>query len=72
MAVPSQLEAGTSEAGDSAFLEHSYLTYIIPHDTEIDITQYIQTAVAEKKVLEELESRTWLFFGMKPSALVRP
>lgn len=72
MAGPSPLEHDGPEVNDSAFLEHSYLTYIIPYDTDADIGEVVKAAIAEKKPLEELESRTWLFFGMGSSALVRP
>lgn len=72
MADPSPLEHDVPEVDDSAFLEHSYLTYIIPYGTDADIGEVVKAAIAEKKPLEELESRTWLFFGMGSSALVRP
>lgn len=72
MADPSPLGHSVPEVDDSAFLEHSYLTYILPYGTDIDISEVVKGAIAQKKPLEELESRTWLFFGMASSALVRP
>lgn len=72
MADPSPLEHDVPEVDDSAFLEHAYLTYIIPYDTSADVGELVKAAIAQKKSLEGLESRTWLFFGMNPSALVRP
>ncbi|CAN8098793.1 unnamed protein product [Discula destructiva] len=62
MAVPSQVEDGTLEAGDSAFLEQSYLTYIIPHGTDVDIKSELENTIAEKKPFEEIDTRSWLFF----------
>lgn len=58
-----------NEADASAFLAHAYLTYILPYDTDVDIGEVVKAAIADKKPLEELESRTWLFFGM---AILRP
>lgn len=72
MAEFSPLEDNVPELDDSAFLEHSYLTYIIPYGTDADIGEVVKTAIAEKKPLEKLESRSWLFFGMGSSALARP
>lgn len=64
MADPLPLEHNVPELDDSAFLEHSYLTYIIPYGTDADIAEVVKAAIAEEKPLEELESRSWLFFGM--------
>ncbi|KAK7744201.1 hypothetical protein SLS53_003722 [Cytospora paraplurivora] len=62
MAVPNQLEEIVPEAGDSAFLEHSYLTYTVPFGTGVDIEKLIKNVVANKQSLGELEARPWLFF----------
>lgn len=72
MADPLPLDHATPELDDSAFLEHAYLTYIIPSSTNSNIGEVVKAAIAENKPLEELESRTWLFFGMVAFALPRP
>lgn len=64
MAVPSQLEGTAPEAKDEAFLDRAHLTYIIPYGTEVDIKVEVENALAQKKPLEEIDSRPWLFFGM--------
>lgn len=71
MAVPSQPEDTASEAGDAAFLEQSELTYIIPFGTDVDVKETIQRAIFKKQPLEEIDSRTWLFFGRHPPYLTR-
>lgn len=63
MAVPSQLEGTAAEAGDDTFLDWAHLTYIIPYGTEVDIKAEVANALAQKKPLEEIDSRPWLFFG---------
>lgn len=72
MAVPSQLEDVPLDAGDSAFLEQAYLTYIIPFGTDVNIEEEIQNAVSNKHTLEDIESRSWLFFGKDPSSRAIP
>lgn len=64
MAVPSQLEDAAPDAGDTAFLEQSHLTYVVPYKTGVDIKEEIEDAIAQKKPLEDIETRSWLFFGM--------
>lgn len=71
MADPSLLEPNVPEVDDAAFLEQAYLTYLIPYGTNVDIGEVVKAAISEKKPLEELESRTWLFFGMGSVALAR-
>lgn len=72
MAVPNQVEDVVSEAGDSAFLEHSYLTYTVPFGTGVDIEELIKDVVANKQSLEDIEARPWLFFGKDPCVLLPP
>lgn len=64
MAVPFQPPGSAPEAGDDAFLDQAHLTYIIPYGTEVDIKAEVENALAQKKPLEEIDSRPWLFFGM--------
>lgn len=64
MAVPSQLEDAVPDAGDTAFLEQSHLTYVINYGTDVDIKETIESAIAQGKPLEDIETRSWLFFGM--------
>lgn len=68
MAVPSQHqnEDAPLEAGDSAFLEQAYLTYIIPFGTDVDIKDELQNVISKQQPLEDIESRSWLFFGKAP------
>lgn len=76
MAVPSQPEDAAPDAGDTVFLEQSHLTYVVPYGTNVDIKETIQSAISQKKPLEDIETRSWLFFGMhlcypySPGALV--
>lgn len=63
MAVPSPAQDTPLEAGDSTFLEQAYLTYVIPLGTDVNIKEEITNAVSKKQPLEEIESRSWLFFG---------
>lgn len=63
MAVDSQLEEPVPEAGDNAFLEHAHLTYIIPSATDVDIKAEVEQAVAQSSPLEDVDTRSWLFFG---------
>lgn len=72
MAVPSQLEDTALEAADAGFLQQSELTYIIPSGTEVDVKEEIERAISKKQPLEEIESRTWLFFGKEPPYLALP
>lgn len=72
MAVPSQLEDSTPDAGDTAFLEQAHLTYVIPHGTDLNIKEEIEHALAHQKPLEDIETRSWLFFGMFPCNLHSP
>lgn len=69
MAVPSELE---DTAPDTLFLEQSYLTYVIPYGTNVDIKETIEGAIAQKKPLEDIETRSWLFFGMHLCDLYPP
>lgn len=62
MAVPSRLE---DTAPDTLFLEQSHLTYVIPYGTNVDVKEIIEGAISRKKPLEDIETRTWLFFGMR-------
>lgn len=63
MAVPSQFE-DAPEAGDAAFLEQAHLTYLIPSGTDVDIKADIENAIAQKKPLGDIDTRSFLFFGM--------
>lgn len=72
MAVPSQVQDIPLEAGDSAFLEQAYLTYLIPFGTDVNIEEEIANAVLKKQPLEEIESRSWLFFGKDPCSSAVP
>lgn len=65
MAAPSQHqnENAHSEAGDAAFLDQAYLTYIIPFGTDVDIEAEVRNAKSRQMPLEDIESRSWLFFG---------
>lgn len=67
MAVPSQLEDAVADSGDSAFLGQSYLTYIIPFSTSVNIKAEVENAIASSRPLADIESRPWLLFGKKPS-----
>ena len=65
-----------SDAG-RAFLEHSYLTYIIPHTTEFDCEKPLQPGEdSYRDKFSGVEQRDMLFFGMRfalcPSLLVFP
>ncbi|PSR99434.1 TRAPP trafficking subunit Trs65-domain-containing protein [Coniella lustricola] len=62
MAVPSQLEDAAADAGDSAFLGQSYLTYIIPFSTTVDIKAEVENAIASNRPLADINSRPWLLF----------
>lgn len=77
MAVPSYFDDAAPEAGDTAFLQQSYLTYIIPFGTDVDIKAEVENAITQKKPIEDIETRPFLFFGMhlghicySPGALV--
>lgn len=72
MAVPSQPEDATPDAGDTAFLEQSHLTYVIPYGTDVDIKEEVENAIAREKALEDIETRSWLFFGMRPCNIYSP
>ncbi|ROW11089.1 hypothetical protein VMCG_00972 [Cytospora schulzeri] len=62
MAVPNQHDDVSETGGDSAFLDHSYLTYTIPFGTGVNIEEEIKNAIEKKQPLEEIETRPWLFF----------
>lgn len=69
MAVPSDLmfqDPAAQDTGDSRFLDQAYLTYVILFGTDVDIKEEIASALAKKQPLEEIESRSWLFFGRGP------
>lgn len=72
MAVPSQIEDVPLEVRDSAFLEQAHLTYIIPFETDFKIKEEITYAISKKQPLEEIESRSWLFFGKDPCSSAVP
>lgn len=67
MAVPSQVEDAATEAGDAAFLGQSYLTYIIPFRTDVDVKQELENAIAKSQPLADVDSRSSLLFGMLSS-----
>lgn len=69
MAVADPDGSSTTDAGHGApdaFLEHSYLTYIIPFATNFDPKEALQqgTGSLETKIAN-VEQRDQLFFGMR-------
>lgn len=61
MAVPTEEVA--PERADGDLLEKSFLSYLIPALTDIDIEDQIKRNLSQKSPLDEIESREWLFFG---------
>lgn len=49
------------------FLEQSYLTYVVPSRTNINLDDAFKDAGAGKPILESIEQRESLFFGNESS-----
>ncbi|KAF3764972.1 hypothetical protein M406DRAFT_41903 [Cryphonectria parasitica EP155] len=62
MAVPSQIQDTAVGAGDSAFLAQSYLTYLIPYRTNVDMKEEVEKAIATSQPLADIASRPWFLF----------
>lgn len=58
----------TSEVAnpDHSFLDKSYLTYLVPSATDLQVDEAFKTDGAGKSPIDGLEQREWLFFGMTP------
>lgn len=62
MAVPDSREASDPSLD---FLEHSYLTYIIPFETDLNLEQALSSGRdSNKPLFDAIDQREWLFFGM--------
>lgn len=66
-------EDGSVPMADQDFVDRSYLTYIVPFETDLNVEEALRHAKAPGKAIEEIEQREWLFFGMNspPSASKR-
>lgn len=67
MAVPGPGGEQEEDAHDEAreLVEHSYLTYVAPFATDLDIEAALRQAGADhhKPLSEAIQRREWLFFG---------
>lgn len=45
------------------FVEHSYLTYMIPMETSLDLEKAFKSVEPGKSVLDSIQQRDSLFFG---------
>ena len=48
---------------DQSFLGRSYLTYMVPFATNLELEEALQHPDGPGKAVEELQKREWLFFG---------
>lgn len=69
MAVANEALEEPNLANDTTFdfIEQSYLTYIVPSKTNIDLDNAFKDVEAGKSLLESIEQRETLFFGARNS-----
>lgn len=61
------MDDGANLANDPTydFIEQSYLTYLVPSRTSIDLDKAFKDVSTGNSILESIEQRESLFFGMK-------
>jgi hypothetical protein len=67
-------EANLANDSTYDFIEQSYLTYVVPSRTNVDLDKAFKDGDGEKSILELMEKRETLFFGTSsslPSCSVR-
>ncbi len=58
---------------DYEFIQTSYLTYLIPLDTNFDLEKALEEHAGDPKaVFESIDDRKWFFFGMFISFIATP
>ncbi|SPN96891.1 uncharacterized protein DNG_00411 [Cephalotrichum gorgonifer] len=63
MAVPeNNRPPGEVEGTDARFVEQSHLTYVIPHETDLDIDEAFQSVDPSVSILDSIPRRESLFF----------
>jgi hypothetical protein len=73
--APADLDtvAAVAKGAGSSFTDQSYLTYVIPSETNINLEEAFTGLQQGKPILESLPQRQSLFFGMhshKRSSLI--
>jgi hypothetical protein len=63
MAVPTTSEVSNP---DHSFLDKSYLTYLVPSATDLQLDEAFRNDGAGKSPIDGIEQREWLFFGRIP------
>lgn len=58
--------AGGAKGGSSSFTDQSYLTYIIPSETNINLEEAFKGLQQGQSILESIPQRESLFFGASP------
>lgn len=61
--VPGLIGAGYDAPSPVSFAEQSYLSYLIPYKTNVDIEELLQEAGSGSSVLDSIQQRESLFFG---------
>jgi hypothetical protein len=64
--TPVQLTISTTNAATD-LINNSYLTYLVPAETNIDLEKALEGFDGSKTVSEIIEQRDTLFFGMGPA-----
>lgn len=64
--TPVQLTISTTNAATD-LINNSYLTYLVPAETNIDLEKALEGFDGSKTVSELIEQRDTLFFGMEPA-----
>lgn len=49
------------------FIDQAYLSYLVPSETNIDVSSVFGSIDRTKPILESIEQRETLFFGKKPN-----
>lgn len=65
--TPVQLTISTTNAATD-LINNSYLTYLVPAETNIDLEKALEGFDGSKTVSELIEQRDTLFFGTEPAA----
>lgn len=63
MAVPEN-DPQAGEDPDARFVEHSHLSYLIPHETDLSLEDAFKGADTSVPLLDSIPRRKSLFFGM--------
>jgi len=68
MAVPENDDL--AEDADARFVEQSYLTYMVPSETNINLEQAFESSEGSGSLLDAIPKRDLLFFGKYFSFLI--